>query len=111
MVYKQVRKTLKSKKWSKFRERILKRDNYLCQESLRFGERVQAEMVHHIYPVSEYPELEFVKWNCISLTNQKHNTFHDRKNDSIVGNGKIWQKRFKRQFQKFYQEKNFIPPT
>lgn len=106
-----VRKSLKSSKWAKFRERVLKRHNYLCQESLRFGISAPAEMVHHIFPVSEYPELEFVDWNCLPLTNKQHNRFHDRKNDKVIGNGVYWQKKFKRQFNQFYRSKKSIPPS
>ena len=102
---KKVRKTLKSSRWRKFRERILKRYKYLCQESLRYGMRVEAEMVHHIFPVSEYPELEFVSWNCIPLTNKKHNTFHDRNTDKVIGEGLKWQKRREKEFKEFYKNK------
>ena len=103
MVYKEVRKNLRTKKWFKFRDRVMKKNDYLCQESLRYGIRVQAEMVHHIYPVSEYPELEFVEWNCLPLLNKIHNTFHDRTNDKIVGQGLYWQKKRKKEFLDFYK--------
>lgn len=78
MYNKIVRPSLKTKKWEKFRDKILRKHNYLCQESLRYGISEPAEMVHHIFPVSEYPELEFQEWNCLPLTNKRHNTFHDR---------------------------------
>lgn len=112
MVYKKVRKSLKSSRWDKFRSRILKRDKYLCQESLRYGNHAPAEMVHHIYPVSEYPELEFVSWNVISLSNKAHGTFHDRVNDKVVGQGLYWQRKFKKEFESFYQsgQKLKAPP-
>lgn len=103
MVYKEVRKNLRTKKWIKFRDRIMREHDYLCQESLRYGRRVQAEMVHHIYPVSEYPELEFEKWNCLPILNKIHNTFHDRTNDKIVGQGLYWQKKRKKEFLDFYK--------
>ena len=57
MYNKIVRPSLKTKKWEKFRDKILRKYNYLCQESLRYGISEPAEMVHHIFPVSEYPEL------------------------------------------------------
>ena len=75
MYNKIVRPSLKTKKWEKFRDKILRKYNYLCQESLRYGISEPAEMVHHIFPVSEYPELEFQEWNCLPLTNKRHNTF------------------------------------
>ncbi|PZO95405.1 MAG: endonuclease [Streptococcus pyogenes] len=105
--YKPIRHSLKTKKWEKFRDRVMREHDYLCQESLRYGVSSQAEMVHHIYPVSEYPDLEFVRWNCLPLTNKRHNTFHDRSNDRIIGNGIYWQKKRKKEFQDFYG----YPPT
>lgn len=108
MSYKTVRKTLKSSRWEKFRSRIMKRDKYLCQESLRYGNHVPAEMVHHIYPVSEYPELEFVSWNVISLSNKAHGTFHDRTNDKVVGQGLYWQKKFKKEFEESFEYRSKI---
>lgn len=112
MTFKPVRKTLKTSRWDKFRGRMMKRDKYLCQESLRYGKRVPAEMVHHIYPVSEYPELEFVAWNVISLSNRVHGTFHDRVNDKVIGQGLWWQRKRKKDFDEFYKihQKNFDPP-
>ena len=105
--YKPVRQSLKTKKWEKFRDKMMRKSDYLCQESLRYGLSVQAEMIHHIFPVSEYPDLEFVEWNCLALTNRKHNTFHDRVNDKVVAQGIYWQKKRKKEFQEFYG----YPPT
>lgn len=109
---KTVRPTLKSKKWVKFRDKVMREHDYLCQESLRYGITAQAEMVHHIYPVSEYPELEFVRWNCLPLTNRQHNKFHDRANDKVIGQGLYWQRKRKKEFEKFFSEKfSKTPPT
>ena len=40
----------RSKRWKLKREKILKRDKYLCQYFSRYGKLVEAEHVHHIYP-------------------------------------------------------------
>ncbi|MFR3430829.1 MAG: hypothetical protein ACLTTH_12420 [Holdemanella porci] len=37
------------------------------QISKRYGRRVEAEVVHHIYPADEYPEYRFCDWNLISI--------------------------------------------
>ena len=50
--------------------------------------------------------LEYVPWNCLPLTNRKHNTFHDRNNDKIIGNGIYWQKKRKKEFLNFFKNKN-----
>ena len=65
-------------------------------------------MVHHIFPVSEYPELEFVNWNCISLSNHEHNKMHNRVDNKITRKGKIWQAKRKKEFEKFYSSKKFF---
>ena len=65
-----ARKTLNTSRWKRLRNFVMARDGYRCQESLRFGKSVPAEMVHHIYPVREYPELEFVSWNTIKCTTE-----------------------------------------
>lgn len=106
MYNKPARQSLKTRKWYKFRDKVMRQHDYLCKESLRYGQSVPAEMVHHIYPVSEYPELEYVSWNCLPLTNHKHNTFHDRNNDKIIGNGIYWQKKRKKEFLNFFKNKN-----
>ena len=49
-------KFYKSKKWKDKCKVILKRDGYRCQLSKRYGKQVDAEIVHHIYPLSK--ELE-----------------------------------------------------
>lgn len=105
MYNKIVRPSLKTRKWEKFRDKILRKYNYLCQESLRYGISEPAEMVHHIFPVSEYPELEFQEWNCLPLTNKRHNTFHDRKNDKVISQGIYWQKKRKKEFLNFYKNR------
>ena len=107
MYNKPIRPSLKSKKWEKFRDKIMRKFDYLCQESLRYGISVAAEMVHHIFPVSKYPELEFVEWNCLPLTNKKHNTFHDRVNDKVINQGLFWQRKRKKEFEEFY---GYPPP-
>ena len=103
MYNKIVRPSLKTRKWEKFRDKILRKYSYLCQESLRYGISEPAEMVHHIFPVSEYPELEFQEWNCLPLTNKRHNTFHDRKNDKVIGQG-IFGKRNEKGIFEFLQK-------
>ena len=59
------KKIYNSKAWKNKREYILRRDHYLCQESKRYGKHIEAETVHHIFPLEDYPELAFVNWNLI----------------------------------------------
>lgn len=77
-------------KWKKKRKKILKRDGYKCQESKRFGKDVEATVVHHIYPVEDYPEYAWCDWNLVSLSLTKHNAMHDRKTNELTLLGREW---------------------
>lgn len=82
-----------SKRWELKREHILKRDKYLCQESKRYGKRIEAETVHHIWPVSEYPEYAWSDWNLISLASKVHNKMHDRVTNKLTELGEALRMR------------------
>ena len=49
-------RTYHNKRWEKKRAAILARDGYMCRESRRFGKAVQADTVHHIFPVEFFPQ-------------------------------------------------------
>ena len=98
----------KSKKWQKARQKSLRSHKYLCQETLRYGRREEAEMVHHIYPRIEYPELAYESWNLLPVTNKRHNTFHNRKDDTLTNKGIYWQERRKKEFDDW---KKSHPPS
>ena len=86
----------KSKRWTRLRDRVLKRDNYMCQYSLPYGRRVLANTVHHIYPAAEFPEYQWCEWNLISLSHEAHNMMHDRDSDALTEEGKRLQDRLRR---------------
>jgi 5-methylcytosine-specific restriction endonuclease McrA len=85
---KEVDPFYRSTRWKKLREKILKRDNYQCQLSRRYGKLVQANTVHHIFPREKYPQYEYMPWNLISLCNKEHNKIHDRNTDDLTEYGK-----------------------
>ncbi|AMB94909.1 HNH endonuclease [Aerococcus sp. UMB8608] len=99
---KKVNPFYRTAKWQKKRELTLRRYNYLSAEAKQFGRHEPAEMIHHIYPLSEYPELALVDWNLLPLTNKEHNGFHDRKTDKIIGRGLYWQQKRRKEFEKFF---------
>lgn len=72
----------KSTRWLRKREKILRRDKYLCQECRRYhrrttdGNPVLAELVHHIKPYELYPELGLRDDNLVSLCSSCHNKKH-----------------------------------
>ena len=76
-----------SRRWRKKREHILRRDNYECQLSKRMGKHVPAEVVHHIFPRSEYPQYALCDWNLISLTLTQHRALHTD-NNGLTEQGK-----------------------
>ena len=71
-----------STKWIRKREKILRRDKYLCVECRRYGrhdkngEPVRAVLVHHIKPRETNPELSLVDSNLESLCAACHNKKH-----------------------------------
>lgn len=75
-------------RWKKKRAKILRRDKYLCQISKRYGRMVQADTVHHIFPVEEYPEYMYCDWNLISLCHAQHNAMHDRDSHKLSAKGR-----------------------
>lgn len=102
MSYKSTKPFYLTTKWKKKRARILRRDEYLCQEAKRYGRSEPAEVVHHIYPLELYPELALESWNLISLSNKSHNKMHKRNSHEMTRNGLDWQNKFRNEFEKFY---------
>lgn len=86
----------KSKRWERLRATAMKRDEYLCQESKRYGRLKPAEMVHHVLPREDFPEYQFCLWNLISLTNKEHDKMHDRASGKLTAAGKDLAKRIAR---------------
>ena len=85
----------KGKRWRELSAKAMRRDGYMCQISKRCGKQVPAELVHHIYPVDEYPEYGYCLWNLISLSRAMHNTLHDRNTDKLTAEGVALMRRIK----------------
>lgn len=77
----------KSTRWERKRAHILRRDGYMCQESKRYGKRVQANTVHHILPRDRFPQYAWEDWNLISLSAEQHNRMHYRDTDDLTAAG------------------------
>lgn len=67
-----------TKRWKHLRESVLRRDGYMDQLELIAGRKVNADTVHHIFPVDMYPQYKWCSWNLISLTNENHELMHNR---------------------------------
>ena len=77
----------KSARWLRLREAVLRRDGYRCRESRRFGKRVEATTVHHVFPREEFPEYQWEPWNLISLAGDVHDGMHDRVTGALTEKG------------------------
>lgn len=77
-----------STRWKKLKERILRRDGYQCKISSRYGRAIPAELVHHIFPLREFPEYAYAEWNLISLSWKEHNHLHDRGSEQLTEKGR-----------------------
>ena len=84
-------------RWKKKRAYILRLDGYIDRVQARYGKTVEATVVHHIYPVDEYPEYAYCLWNLVSLSRAMHNTLHDRNTDKLTAEGVALMRRTKPQ--------------
>lgn len=73
--------------WRRLRQKVLRRDHYMCQITKRYGRLVEAQTVHHIFPREFFPEWQLSPWNLISLTFEAHHSMHDRENDRLTAEG------------------------
>lgn len=68
-----------------WRERVLKRAGYLCEECKRYGRTdekglpVKADTAHHIKHLEDHPELAYVLSNGQALCKKCHNRKHPDK--------------------------------
>ena len=74
-------------RWEKLRKQALIRDGYQDRYLSRYGKLRDAEVVHHIFPVREFPEYQYCLWNLISVTRSTHNSFHDTRTDELTEKG------------------------
>ena len=81
------------KRWERLRLSILKRDNYTCQVSLRYGRHLPANTVHHVFPASKYPEYYWCPWNLIAVDRSVHNSLHIRDTDELTEEGERLRQR------------------
>lgn len=77
-----------TKAWERMRLAILKRDQYRCTLHARFGKNVPGNIVHHVLPVSLFPEYRLEPWNMITVCSECHNKMHDRGSDTLTEEGR-----------------------
>ena len=74
-------------RWERLRQSVLRRDGYLDQVAKRYGKRIEAEHVHHIFPREYFPEYMWEPWNLIAVSLATHNRLHDRDSHKLTGEG------------------------
>lgn len=85
-----------SAKHRRWREAVLRRAGYLCEECRRYGRvgkdglPVAATTAHHIKHREEFPELQYLVSNGKALCEKCHNKAHPEKGKR-AGNGSKWQ--------------------
>ena len=107
------RQLFNSKRWQSLRAQVLRRDEYLDRIMLRYGKRINADTVHHIFPREIFPEYTFEPWNLISLSSDSHNKLHDRTGHYLTADGlKLlrWTARKNKIEISDYQLRKLIPP-
>lgn len=82
-----------NKRWQALRKRVLIRDKFFCREAKRYGKRVEATHVHHVWPAEDFPEYAYCEWNCLSLSGEAHDKMHDRKTRKLTALGEYWRRK------------------
>lgn len=62
----------------KWREKVLRRDGYLCQECAKYGRKTPATHAHHIRSVQDAPQLRYALSNGVALCAACHNRIEPR---------------------------------
>lgn len=90
MAYKKSDPFYHGKEWKQLRKAALHRDQGMCQDCMDAfrrgvgGKPRRAEMVHHLVPREERPDLALVLENLRSLCNQCHNKRHPEKRRHVA---------------------------
>lgn len=74
-------------RWTHLRAYILKRDKYLDQVALRYGKRIEANIVHHVFPRELFPQFTYEAWNLVSVSHKTHNKLHVRDSHKLTAEG------------------------
>ena len=89
----EVESFYKTKEWEQIRASVMIRDKYMCQICREAGKLVNAQCVHHIFPLQQYPNYSKERWNLISLCNTCHNEMHNHFTEDLSKKGEQLRKR------------------
>ena len=68
----------KNRRHKRWREIVLRRDEYRCQSCKRYGVNREATEAHHIIPISSRPDLAHRLDNGVALCRACHNELEPR---------------------------------
>ena len=54
---------------------------------MRYGKRIEAQVVHHIFPREFFPQYTYEAWNLISVSQKTHNELHVRDSHKLTAKG------------------------
>src|SRR5690625_3152562 len=77
---KEVKQFYNSKAWEVCRTNVLIKHHYLCQECLKNKIIKVYDVVHHIKPLKDHPELALTEDNLIPLCHACHNRVENEQN-------------------------------
>lgn len=79
-----------SKEWLGLRRKVLKQQNYECQQCKKKGKYRKATTVHHIKELIKYPELALHENNMKCLCRECHEREHGRLKKETFTNEERW---------------------
>jgi len=92
MKYKETDPFYLTGRWKAFATKIRRRDKYTCQLCIKYGKRVEGNIIHHIKPREEYPELAYDPENCVTLCEACHNRMHPEKGRKALNKRRRYQR-------------------
>ena len=80
----------KTNKWVALRNTALIRDKYMCQNCKANNKAVNADCVHHVFPIESYPQYSYELWNLMSLCTKCHDEMHNHYTGELSKKGMLF---------------------
>ena len=80
----------KTNKWVALRNTALIRDKYMCQCCKANNKAVNATCVHHIFPITHFPDYKYDLWNLMSLCDKCHDEMHNHYTGELSKKGMLF---------------------
>lgn len=80
-------------RYRRLRRQCLESGGGTCQNCARYGRGTPATVAHHAWPVEDFPEYGYCRWNLIRLCKPCHDAMHDRISRKLTPLGLYWRRR------------------